>query len=440
MATSSRVPGVAHQPCLSYTGRAMDSERDRLLADLAMILEVSRAMGAERDLARLLDLIVSSATTLISADRSSLFLVDADRGELWTTIAQRTTAIRLPIGKGIAGTVASTGETINITAAYDDSRFDPGNDRRSGYLTRSILCMPLRNHEGKIVGVIQALNKQVEEHFTAYDEQVLSALCSQAAVAIETARLITSERERERLSHELELAAGIQAGLLPSEAPQHESWRFASFARPCDETGGDYYDYLIGPDGIDVVVGDVSGHGIAAALIMGTARAFLRAVHDGSPDDPGAIVTRLNRLLANDLGDDVFMSLVLCRLSNEGQITYVSAGHEAPIVYRPSTGAFLGLEETGLLLGIIDDEAYETMLITASKPGDIICCFTDGMWECADHDGLQLGVERFRNIIRASAANGAVAVRDALVTAAMGQLQGAPPKDDMTLVVVERLA
>jgi len=414
----------------------MDSERDRLVADLATILEVSRAMGAERDLTSLLDLIVSAATTLIAADRTSLFLVDHERGELWTTVAQRSTAIRLPMGKGIAGLVAQSGETVNIPAAYSDPRFDPANDRHTGYATRSILCMPLRNHRGIIVGVIQALNKR-EGHFVEYDEQVLSALCAQAAVAIDTARLITSERERERLSHELELAAGIQSGLLPADCPPSEHWRFASFARPCDETGGDYYDYLVGPTGIDVIVGDVSGHGIAAALIMSTARAFLRAIHDGDATDMGRMITRLNRLLGQDLGDDVFMSLVTVRLADDGVVSYVSAGHEAPIIYRPAAACFLGDEETGLLLGILDDEIYQTLAGAACQPGDIICCFTDGMWECADRDGTQLGMARLRNIIAATAAHGALAVRDALVTAAMGQLQGQPPGDDMTLVVME---
>lgn len=415
----------------------MDSERDRLLADLAMILEVSRAMSAERDLGRLLDLIVSAATTLISADRTSLFLVDHDRRELWTTIAQRSTAIRLPLGKGIAGAVAISGETVNIPHAYADSRFDPDNDRRSGYTTRSILCMPLRNHHGTVVGVIQALNKQGDEPFVEYDEQVLSALCAQAAVAIDTAQLIASERERDRLSHELELAAGIQAGLLPDAAPDHARWRCASFARPCDETGGDYYDYLVSAHGIDVIVGDVSGHGIAAALIMSTARAFLRAIHDGGAADLAAVVTRLNRLLAHDLGDDVFMSLVAVRLGEHGAVSYVSAGHDAPLIYRPSAGAFIGPSETGLLLGVLDDEVYDTQTGVDCQPGDIICIFTDGMWECADRDGNQLGVKRLRNIVAATGAHGALAVRDALVTAAMAQLQGQTPADDMTLVVAE---
>lgn len=418
----------------------MDIEQARLAADLSIILEMTRAMGAERDLTRLLDVIISAATTLIAADRSSLFLVDHDRQELWTTIAQRTTAFRLPIGKGIAGSVAQHGEVVNIPLAYEDKRFDRQSDLRTGFKTRSILCMPLRNHHGVIVGVIQALNKITGDPFSDYDEYVLGALCAQAAVAIDNAQLITSERERDRLSHEMELAAGIQSGLLPAEAPPSHHWRFASFARPCDETGGDYYDYLVGPHGIDVVVGDVSGHGIGAALIMSTARAFVRAVHDGSPDNVGHMITRLNSLLARDLGDDVFMSLVCCRLQPDGQVSYVSAGHEAPLVYHIHDQAFDEQQETGLLLGIIEDEPYITLPITRCQVGDVVVCFTDGMWECDDTSGNQLGLERVRNIIAVTAGQGALAVRDALVSAAMSQLQGKAPNDDMTLVVAERLA
>lgn len=416
----------------------MDAERDRLVADLATILEVSRAMGAERDLGRLLDLIVSATTTLIEADRTSLFLVDGERHELWTTIAQRSTAIRLPLGRGIAGSVAESGETINIPDAQNDPRFDSDNDRKSGYTTRSILCMALRNHQGATVGVIQALNKRGGSPFNDYDEQVLSALCAQAAVAIETARLIAAERERERLAHELELAAGIQAGLLPARAPEAPGWSFASFARPCDETGGDYYDYLIGNRGIDLIVGDVSGHGIAAALIMSTARAFLRAVHDLDDEDPGAIVTRLNRLLEHDLGDDTFMSLVTCRLGGDGAVSYVSAGHEAPLIYRRASGTVAFAGDTGLLLGVLGDEVYETVRAESLAPGDLVLCFTDGIWECADAAGDQLGLDRVKAIVAETGPRGAIAVRDALVAASMSQLGGLPPRDDMTLVIAER--
>ena len=415
----------------------MPDDAARRLRDLDTILAVSRAMGSERDLARLLDLIISGVTSLVDADRSSLFLVDHETQELWTTVAQHTTAIRLPLGSGIAGSVASSGQTVNIAAAYQDPRFNPDNDRRSGYRTESILCMPLVNYTDRVVGVIQALNKRGGP-FSAYDEQVLGALCSQAAVAIDNAQLIASERDRQRLEHELELAAGIQASLLPATAPQHPCWRFAAFARPCDQTGGDYYDYLATAAGeLDVVVGDVSGHGIGSALLMSTARAFLRALLlQGEP--LALIMTRLNRLLEADLPADTFMSMVACLLRDDGAVAYVAAGHEPPLVWRAATRSFDTLDSTGLLLGLIDSEEYGECRLAPLAKGDLLVLYTDGMWEASDAAKNQYGIKRMQEAIADTAVRGADAVRDVLVAGTLGHLAGAPPLDDMTVVVVER--
>jgi HD-GYP domain-containing protein (c-di-GMP phosphodiesterase class II) len=165
---------------------------DRLqarVAKLGRILEVAKALVAERDLDRLLKLIVQAATRVVEADRCSLFLVDKAKGELWSKIAQGvgTREIRFPMGKGIAGSVAETNTAINIADAYDDPRFNPDVDKETGYRTKSILCVPMRSLEGEVVGVLQALNKMLDETFTDEDEELLSALGGQAAVAVNNA-------------------------------------------------------------------------------------------------------------------------------------------------------------------------------------------------------------------------------------------------------------
>jgi HD-GYP domain-containing protein (c-di-GMP phosphodiesterase class II) len=165
---------------------------DRLqarVAKLARVLDVAKALVAERDLDRLLKLIVQAAARVVEADRCSLFLVDKAKGELWSKIAQGvgTREIRFPMGKGIAGTVAETNAAINIPEAYDDPRFNPEVDRETGYRTKSILCVPMRSLEGEVVGVLQALNKVSGEPFTDEDEELLSTLGGQAAVAVNNA-------------------------------------------------------------------------------------------------------------------------------------------------------------------------------------------------------------------------------------------------------------
>jgi phosphoserine phosphatase RsbU/P len=327
--------------------------------------------------------------------------------------------------------------TINIPSAYDDPRFSAENDRRSGFTTRSILCMPLFTYSGEVVGVIQALNKHNGQAFGAYDEQVLSALCSQAGVAIDNAQLVAAELDHQRLARELEIAATIQAGLLPDIAPSTPGWRFSAFAQPCDETGGDYFDYLLHADGIDVVVGDVTGHGIGAALLMSTARAFLRALHTVVPDDLGELVTRFNSLLEQDMAEDTFLSLVACRLGKDGHAAYVAAGHEAPLVWRAATKTFDTLESTGLLLGVLADEVYVERALPPLQRGDLVLLFTDGLWECTDPSGQAFGLDRLREVIAQASDRGAEGVRDAVVKASLAHLGGAAPLDDLTLVVGE---
>ncbi len=167
----------------------------RRVQTLTSILDVAKAMTAERDLDLLLPLIVTEAAKVVDADRCSLFILDRERGELWSKVAQGTTAeIRVPLGSGIAGLVTQSGAAINISDAYADPRFNRTIDLSTGYHTRTILCVPMRDAAGEVTGVIQALNKRGGT-FTAEDEELLLALGAQAAVAIENAVL------HEEISH-----------------------------------------------------------------------------------------------------------------------------------------------------------------------------------------------------------------------------------------------
>jgi HD-GYP domain-containing protein (c-di-GMP phosphodiesterase class II) len=160
----------------------------RRVDKLGAILEVAKAMTVQRDLDRLLELILAAATRVVDADRSSIFIVDRDRQELWTRVAQGAGEIHIPLGSGIAGHVAASGETVNIPDAYADPRFNRTVDQHTGYRTRSILAVPMLGASREVTGVLQALNKE-SGRFTAEDEELLLALGGQAAAAIENALL-----------------------------------------------------------------------------------------------------------------------------------------------------------------------------------------------------------------------------------------------------------
>jgi HD-GYP domain-containing protein (c-di-GMP phosphodiesterase class II) len=160
---------------------------------LDALLNVGTDLSSELDLDLLLAKIMDCVTLVMDAERSSLFILDPDTDELWSKIAQGAQEIRFPVGVGIAGLVARTGETINIPDAYADPRFNPDVDRRTGFRTRSILCMPMRTRMGDIIGVVQVLNKR-DGVFTDDDEELLAALASQAAVAWDNAQLYEEQR------------------------------------------------------------------------------------------------------------------------------------------------------------------------------------------------------------------------------------------------------
>ena len=161
---------------------------------LRALQDVGAALNSTLDLQELLTLVVDRISKAMEADRSTLYVLDDDTGELWARVAQgeQFLEIRLAVGEGLAGTVAASGRSLNIKDAYQDPRFDAEWDRRSGYRTRSTLCVPMKNHHGRTIGVVQCLNKRGDGYFSVDDEALLSALASQAAVSIENSKLFLS--------------------------------------------------------------------------------------------------------------------------------------------------------------------------------------------------------------------------------------------------------
>ncbi len=186
------------------------SANETKLDKLQSLVDASRIVNSTLELSKLLDLIVEAATKSIRADRGTLYLIDHAEDELWSKVAQgnNMVEIRLPIGKGLAGHVAKTGETISIADAYNDPRFNPEIDRKSGYLTRNVLCMPLRDKTGNIIGVFQLLNKHTGR-FTSEDESFIEAFSIHAAIAIENARIAQEMARSQALSAVGKMASTI---------------------------------------------------------------------------------------------------------------------------------------------------------------------------------------------------------------------------------------
>lgn len=256
-------------------------------------------------------------------------------------------------------------------------------------------------------------------------------------------RMIAGLRDRVRMLHSLNVAMEVQRRLLPATAPKVRGLDVAGQSTYCDETGGDYYDFLVldqaSPDQVLVALGDVMGHGVAAALVMAGVRAVLRdrALAAG---DLAELLGRLNRLLASDHGGDRFMTMHLSILdAKTGTIRWVSAGHDPVIVYDPTDGTFTEVGEGDLPLGIMEDMQYREQT-SALRPGQVLFLGTDGVWEMPDAKGGQFGKDRLREALRDLAVRPADEIAHAIrerLTSFRGDVKSV---DDVTFVVVKVLA
>ena len=212
---------------------------------LNALVQASHLLNSSLNLKKVLATLLDVATKNLDADRGTIYLLDPEKKELWSQVlkGEEMTEIRLPLGKGIAGAVGKTGETINLKDAYNDKRFNKEFDVRSGYRTKSMLCMPMRNKSGKIVGVFQILNKK-KGAFDKHDEFFLSELSIPASLAIENARLHIAEMEHQRVEKELEVAYRIQQQILPRELPAMPGVQLSAISIPCHTVGGDYFDVI----------------------------------------------------------------------------------------------------------------------------------------------------------------------------------------------------
>lgn len=253
-------------------------------------------------------------------------------------------------------------------------------------------------------------------------------------------RLAQEQAARARIERDLVIAREIQQSLLPAADPISDRLEVAGRSRYCDETGGDYYDFIdlsYSTEGAALVaIGDVTGHGIAAALLMATARAALRvqATEEGQLCQ---MLTRVNRLLASDNRHARFMTMTLMVIDPvRGHVRWASAGHDPAIVFRPSDDSFRELDGGNLPLGIVPDTVYDEFRSESLLTGDIVILGTDGIWETRDRSGQMYGKDRLRDLMRQyryeSVSELARAIEDSLDMYRAGGTQ----MDDITFVVI----
>jgi len=256
-------------------------------------------------------------------------------------------------------------------------------------------------------------------------------------------RMIGDLDDRLRLRHSLQLAMDVQQRLLPPGPPKVDGLDIAGHSTYCDQTGGDYYDFLLMGDGpskkLLLAIGDVTGHGVAAALIMSGARAVLRDRVDGSANLPD-LMQRLNTLLASDYSGRHLMTMHLSVFDPKtGMFQWASAGHDPALVYDPSCDCFKELVEGSVPLGVLADGKYEEYSFGPLQPGQILMVGTDGIWEMRNAEGELFGKQRLRDVIHASATKPAGEIARALLTSLAAFRGNSRATDDVTFVIVKYL-
>jgi len=327
--------------------------------------------------------------------------------------------------------VVERGEPVLIQDAATDDRL---NLASMPELLQSIICLPLATLNNTL-GVLVIVN--TDGNFESDDFDVLTTIGFLASAAIENALLRIEQAEADQVRQQMNLARKIQENMQAKSVPKIETFDLDGWCIPCDETGGDYFDFIDYRAGqLGVVVGDATGHGVAAALTMVAVRASLLSLLQ--LDYPLTDVLRFvsNRIEA-DGNTDRFMTL-FCGLIdlNLKTMTYCSAGHDSPMLYRPTTDRLIELEATGIPIGAFPDWDYELREGVRLETGDILVISTDGVREAFNSDGEAFGDDRFIQIIRDSKGLSAAEISSKIRINVLNYIDPAPRTDDITVVVI----
>jgi serine phosphatase RsbU (regulator of sigma subunit) len=404
----------------------------RLLA----IVGIGKLLNSTLNLDKILEIILDTAIKHLDADRGTVYLIDYEKKEIWSRVLQGESKveIRLPIGKGIAGFVAKTGKKIIIKDAYQDPRFNPDFDKKSGYHTKTILCTPMKDRNKKKIGVFQIINKH-KGQFNQDDIKFLDLLSGDACIAIENARLYKEAIEKERIDKELEVASSIQKMILPKEIPQVEGFEITGLNVPSKQVGGDYYDVVQLPNGhIALVIADVSGKSVPGALLVSILQASLRAYLEVS-FELTKLVGKLNHIILNNSTADKFITFFICLLDPfQKTLTTVNAGHNPPLLVRD--GKLTKLMNGGVALGCVEFDRYASEQYQLQSK-DLLVLFTDGVTEATDANYDLYEDERLEKFVLDHSGSSAVELKDGIYQDVKKFVGDAEQSDDITMLILK---
>ena len=407
---------------------------------LALISKVGVALLASVTLNETLEQIVTLVFESVPGDRCMIMMRDQDNPELKVAVARlrdrQGDVGEIRISRSVIDEVVNNGKSVLTSDAQSDPRFMGGTVVLQG--VRSVLAVPLGVGEN-VFGIIYADSPIAEGRFTEDHLKVLTTLASVAAIRVENARLTEEQFERERLERELQVASEIQQRFQPASAPQVAGYELQGISFPCYEIGGDYYDFIHKRNGnLVVALGDVSGKGTAAALLMSSLHAAVHAQFD-THGSLAETISSINRYLVESIPANRFVTLFYADLNPKtGELAFLNAGHNPPLIVHAS-GTMEQLAAGGLPLGIMADADFREGRTTLN-PGDVLVIYSDGVSEAVSPTGEEFGPTRLYEAVARNLDASAAGIRDRIESALTKFAQGTPANDDITMVIVKRLA
>ena len=406
---------------------------------LGLISKVGVALLSSSGLDDTLNQVASLVFDAVPAERVVIMLRDENADEMEIKVARvrgsSETINEVRISRAIMTEVIENGKAVLTSDAQQDPRFASQTLVLQGI--RSVLAVPLSVDERHVFGIIYADSPTHQVSFSSEHLDVLTTLASVASIRVENASLLDERIERERMERELELATEIQQRFQPSGPPMIDGYEFQGISFSCYEIGGDYYDFIQRHDGTMLVaLGDVSGKGTAAALLMSSLHAAIHGqVAAKTPLDQTVI--SVNEYLAENTPANRFVTLFVAELDpGSGSLRFINAGHNPPLVGR-ADGTVDQLASGGLPLGIMPFSEYEVGQAQL-RSGDVLVIYSDGVTEANNLNEDEFGIDRLTEVLKANIDRTASGIRDKVESALSSFTGLAPANDDITLVIVKK--
>lgn len=408
--------------------------REALEKDL--LYQIGKKLSGSLEVNEVMREIMDTLKQVVQFDAGGVFLIDPSVNEIHSLYTvgydpRYDSQLKLKIGQGLIGFVASHGEPVIVPDVSKDDRYIDSNPP-----TKSEIVVPIKL-DNRIIGVIN-LESAFKDTYSQRSLSLISAFASQAAISLERARLHERSLEGKKLQEQLNIAREIQRSFLPAKAPQIAGYDIAGSNISSGQVGGDYYDFIkIVDSHFGVAIGDVSGKGIPAALIMASFRASLIAEIRNNYSIR-TICHKVNSLLFESLEPGNYVTAVYGVLDARNHIfTFSNCGHNQPILMR-ANGQVEFLKEGGPILGVASDSVYEERALVINR-GEVMVLYTDGVTEVFDKDGQEYGVDRLIDVIRKNRDKTAQQMADIIYDECTKFASESHIFDDLTMIIIKRL-